>query len=249
MRPLSVITILLFSLFFSCDSGQDAGGKMKALPADFKGEILVIENAFIEPEKVTRIRLYDKQNNVQPFIDKLDGKFTNLSSISINGVYKENEITTLPDAISQLPKLKAIYIRHNQLTELPPTIGTMQNLERLEVDANRITKLPNKPFSFKETATVNLQHNKLQQLPDNFSKSTFTVLNLTGNPLKKLPANFGELKHLTNLVMDKTELTDVPPSFYNLKKLKVVSLVGTKIPENKIAELKKKLPNCVVITK
>ena len=40
-----------------------------------------------------------------------------------------NQLTTLPDSISDLTNLRKLYLDWNQLTTLPPCLGNMQRLE------------------------------------------------------------------------------------------------------------------------
>ena len=244
MTKKLILIIFSFALFIGCKNSKEKADIKKVFDSGFTGEVLNIKDAFIEPEKVTSIRLYDEQDSLQYYLNKLDGKFSNLTQISINSMYEGNLISGLPDSITQIKNLKYIYISSNKLLKLPSNIGSLNNLKHLELSGNNIVKIPNNPLIFRNDANVNLESNKIEYLPETFSNSNFSVLNLSNNPIKALPQNFGNLKSLTSLVIDNTDLIDFPHSFSDLKKLKNVSLVNTKIPIEKIEKMKKKLPNC-----
>lgn len=249
MKKNLTLLILSLTLFLGCKNPKDKGENKKEFGPEFSGEVMQIKDAFIDPKKVTRIRMLDEQDSLQYYINKLDGKFENLTQISVNSMYEGNSINELPNSITEIKTLNAIYISSNKLTKLPSNIGTLNNLKRIELNGNYIEEIPNEPLNFSDDATVYLRSNKIEYLPNNFSNSNFSILDLSRNPLKELPKNFGNLKNLTNLVIENTDLVDFPNSFSELKKLKVVSLVNTKIPIEKIKEMEKKLPNCTFIIK
>ena len=249
MKKNLTLIILSLALFLGCKNPNEKIEKKKEFGPEFTGEVMHIKDAFIDPKKVTRIRILEEQDSLQHYINKLDGKFVNLTQISLNSMYEGNLINELPNSITQIKNLNAIYISSNRLTKLPSSIGTLNKLKRLELNGNYIKQIPNEPLNFRDDATVYLRSNKIEYLPNNFSNSNFSVLDLSRNPIKALPENFGNLKNLTNLVIENTDLVDFPNTFSDLKKLKVVSLVNTKIPIEKIKEMEKKLPNCTFIIK
>jgi Leucine-rich repeat (LRR) protein len=68
-------------------------------------------------------------------------------------------------------------------------------------------------------------------------------LELSENPLKILPNTIGNLSNLQLLDISYTQIETLPKSIENLKNLKTLNVKGTKITENELKELKKKLPN------
>jgi hypothetical protein len=55
---------------------------------------------------------------------------------------EKNELSTLPDTLAWLEKLRVINIRHNKFTEVPEVIKQCKHLQYLYLDGNPIQKLP-----------------------------------------------------------------------------------------------------------
>jgi len=53
-----------------------------------------------------------------------------------------NQLTNLPESITELSSLARLYLSNNQLTSLPESITKLSNLTRLDLPES-ITKLPN----------------------------------------------------------------------------------------------------------
>ena len=57
-------------------------------------------------------------------------------------VLDRNQLSELPDAISQLPKLQTLSVAHNNLRELPGSIGALASLTKLVVAGNQLSAIP-----------------------------------------------------------------------------------------------------------
>ena len=100
----------------------------------------------------------------------------------------ENQLTTLPESITNFSNLTGLYLRFNELTELPDSIGNLRNLKGLYLNSNQLINLPNYVGHLNKLTALDLRHNQLTNLPEsisNLSKSTW--LYLSYNPLEKPP--------------------------------------------------------------
>jgi len=56
----------------------------------------------------------------------------------------DNQLTSLPNSIGELSRLKNLYLQRNQLRSLPLEVGDLPELEELRLDGNRLKGLPSK---------------------------------------------------------------------------------------------------------
>jgi internalin A len=114
------------------------------------------------------------------------------------------DLTELPDSISQLTQLQYISLNSNRLTKLPDSIGKLTNLEALY-----------------------LYDNQLADLPDSIGNLTqLQILDLSNNQLTELPDSIGLLTNLEELYLDGNQLVALPESLQNLTALKSLYLHG-----------------------
>ncbi|PKP10221.1 MAG: hypothetical protein CVU09_07565 [Bacteroidetes bacterium HGW-Bacteroidetes-4] len=84
-------------------------------------------------------------------------------------VLNRNRITTLPDEIKNLSKLKKLSIS-NSLTFISDSIGTLQELRLLSLGGNtRLTELPQTIINLKNLLSLNLNRTAIEILPEGFS--------------------------------------------------------------------------------
>lgn len=54
----------------------------------------------------------------------------------------DNRLTSLPDSLEHLSRLRELHLRNNNLTSLPESIGTLQELRQMDFRGNPLTHLP-----------------------------------------------------------------------------------------------------------
>ena len=74
-----------------------------------------------------------------------------------------------------------------------------------------------------------------------------TKLNLTHNQLKEIPPEIAQLKQLERLDLLHNQLTDLPPEISQLKALRMITLAYNPIDYEDIAELDKKMTDCLFV--
>ncbi|MFM6621944.1 MAG: COR domain-containing protein [Dolichospermum sp.] len=120
---------------------------------------------------------------------------------------RNNQLTTLPEAIAQLSNLSGLDLRNNQLTTLPEAIAQLSNLRELYLSDNQLTTLPE----------------AIAQL------SNLTVLYLRNNQLTTLPEAIAQLSNLSGLYLSNNQLTTLPEAIKQLSQLEKLDLRGNQL--------------------
>lgn len=117
-----------------------------------------------------------------------------------------NQLSTLPDDLHRLSRLKIIFASNNRFEHLPEALGRCANLEMIGFKANQIT-------------TVAATALPLQT----------RWLILTDNQIDTLPAAMGDLHRLQKLALAGNRLTTLPESMENCRNLELVRLSANQL--------------------
>lgn len=128
-----------------------------------------------------------------------------------------NQLTSLPDQLSNLKFLKSLNVSGNQLQEFNAVLCEMSKLEFVNVSGNRIKRLPDDMSHF-HAVELNVNGNQLPRLPSSIAKSERlkvlraeeNVLSLEGVPLELLAESNVSLLCLDGNVFTNRELSDQP---------------------------------------
>ncbi|MCP4321140.1 MAG: protein kinase, partial [Alteromonadales bacterium] len=75
-----------------------------------------------------------------------------------------NQLSTLPETLTQLHKLKIIFASHNCFEKLPEVLGRCKNLEMVGFKSNQITDVPGSALP-KQLRWLILTDNQIETLP------------------------------------------------------------------------------------
>lgn len=141
----------------------------------------------------------------------------------LQGFYAtDNRLTKFPVQILLLPVLEKVDLSGNQITHIPPEISVMNQLTRLTIDRNALTSIPVELYGLAQLSVLELAENGLQTLPEGISGlRSLKKLDLSGNQLKRLP------REITTLAAGLEEL----------------SIQGNQIPEDEIQWLIEAMPD------
>lgn len=117
-----------------------------------------------------------------------------------------NSLSSLPNAMGNLKKLRILFFANNEFTEIPEVLGTLPSLYML---------------SFKD--------NKLSTIAEAALAPSIRWLILTGNELQTLPRSVGRLRGLRKLMLSINRLTHLPDELSECKELELLRLAGNRL--------------------
>jgi len=107
-------------------------------------------------------------------------------------ILDSNVIKDLPRNIFHCTGLKKLSLADNDIQTLPAAISSLVNLEELNLSRNGIPKIPDSIKCCKCLKLIDCSVNPLCKLPDGLTQLiNLTELNLNDTFLEYLPANFG----------------------------------------------------------
>jgi hypothetical protein len=119
-----------------------------------------------------------------------------------------NALSSLPDDLPRLHKLRVIFCSDNRFTELPPVLGRCAQLTMIGFKANRIAHVP---------ATA---------LPPQLR-----WLILTDNAVASLPPHIGRCTEMQKLMLAGNRLTSLPPELAHCRKLELLRIAANRLTE------------------
>jgi Leucine-rich repeat (LRR) protein len=141
--------------------------------------------------------------------------------LSVIGIYLcENDLKTIPDSIDLFENLEELFLGKCGLTELPKTISNLKKLRVLYLSGNKLSRVPFVPT----VERLYLDNNLIIDLP-NFKKlNRLTHLYLGKNRIEKLsemPETLQELDLSDNSVIENStsyrELSNIKHIYLNGK--------------------------------
>ncbi|WP_022940201.1 leucine-rich repeat-containing protein kinase family protein [Psychromonas hadalis] len=177
---------------------------------------------------ITRLSLSEKLTEFPTAI------FTLADSLEILDL-SHNQLSTLPDEITQLHKLKIIFASHNCFETLPEALGQCKSLEMVGFKSNQIKVVPEQSLPEKLRWLI-LTDNQIETLPESLGeRSRLQKLALAGNRLKTLPSTLHQLKNLELLRLSANQLTVCPDQLLNLPKLAWFAFAGNPFCQSDVA--------------
>lgn len=116
-----------------------------------------------------------------------------------------NKLSSLPDDLSRLHKLRILFCSNNQFTELPEVLGQCAELEMVGFKSNQISYVP------------------AAALP-----TRLRWLILTDNRVETLPASIGRCGRLQKLMLAGNRLRDLPPEMAACTNLELVRIAANR---------------------
>lgn len=130
-----------------------------------------------------------------------------------------NQLTSLPNAIVKLKKLKIIFASNNCFITLPAVLGQCENLEMIGFKSNQINQVPESALPPKLRWLI-LTDNRIEVLPDSLGeRPSLQKLALAGNLLTKLPLTLAQSNNLELVRISANKLTECPEQLLKLPKL------------------------------
>lgn len=139
-------------------------------------------------------------------------------------------LTTFPLEILDLAdSLEILDLSNNQLSELPQEITQLQRLKIFFASTNQFEVLPSVLGKLPELEMVGFKSNKIKIVPANSLPSKLRWLILTDNKIEYLPETLGERPRLQKLALAGNRLTSLPQSMSQCHALELIRISANQI--------------------
>ncbi|AMM15745.1 protein kinase [Burkholderia sp. PAMC 28687] len=150
-----------------------------------------------------------------------------LESLDLSG----NALSSLPDDLPRLAKLRIIFCSNNRFTELPEVLGKCQQLSMIGFKANQIARVAGTSLP----ATLRwliLTDNHVEMLPPEIGNCTkLQKLMLAGNRLRTLPSALAACSRLELLRLAANQLDELPAWLTSMPRLSWLAYAGNPLSE------------------
>lgn len=148
----------------------------------------------------------------------------------------DNALSSLPDDLPGLRKLRIIFCSNNQFTELPEVLGACPNLEMVGFKSNRIRAVSAKSLP-PQLRWLILTDNRVEALPRELGQCRkLQKLMLAGNRLRALPETLAECTRLELLRIAANQLPELPGWLLTLPRLSWLAYAGNPLTEQREAQ-------------
>jgi hypothetical protein len=142
-----------------------------------------------------------------------------------------NQLSSLPEDLPRLHKLRVIFCSDNPFTELPEVLGQCQQLSMVGFKANRITHVSPKALPPLLRWLI-LTDNALAELPAEIGQCTqMQKLMLAGNQLQALPRELANCSRLELLRISANQLTELPQWLLHMPRLTWLAFAGNPLTQ------------------
>lgn len=145
-----------------------------------------------------------------------------------------NQLSSLPDELTQLKKLHIIFASDNLFNVLPEVLGRCERLQMIGFKTNQIEHVPANSLP-RQLRWLILTDNRISTLPDSIGDClALQKLALAGNRLTSLPQSMSQLVNLELLRISANQLEACPEQLLNLPKLAWFAFSGNPFSRNEL---------------
>jgi hypothetical protein len=142
-----------------------------------------------------------------------------------------NALSSLPDELPRLHKLRIIFCSDNLFTTLPAVLGAFPALDMIGFKANRIRHVPAAALP-SALRWLTLTDNAIESMPDELGKcGQLQKLMLAGNCLSHLPATLADCRRLELVRIAANRFTALPDCLLSLPRLSWLAYAGNPFTE------------------
>jgi hypothetical protein len=150
-----------------------------------------------------------------------------LESLDFSG----NALSSLPDDLPRLDKLRIIFCSNNRFTELPEVLGKCPQLSMIGFKANQIVKVTGAALPVTLRWLI-LTDNQVEVLPPEIGSCTqLQKLMLAGNRLQTLPPELAACSRLELLRLAANQLDELPAWLTSMPRLSWLAYAGNPLSE------------------
>lgn len=140
-----------------------------------------------------------------------------------------NELSSLPDDLPKLKKLRILFCSQNAFTHVPAVLGRCESLSMIGFKSNRITSVDAASFPAALRWLI-LTDNEISELPSSIGAcDRLQKLMLSGNRLRSLPDTLSRCTNLELLRLAANEFEELPTWLFDLPRLCWLAFAGNPI--------------------
>jgi len=168
---------------------------------------------------ITRL---DLSEGLKDFPREIFALADSLEVLNLSG----NRLSSLPDDLPRLHKLRILFCSDNDFSEVPSVIGDCPELEMVGFKANSIHSLPASALPRKLRWLI-LTDNQLEELPAEIGRcERLQKLMLAGNRLQALPVTLANCQQLELLRIAANQLPGLPDWLLTMPRLSWLAFAG-----------------------
>ena len=138
----------------------------------------------------------------------------------------DGELTTLPDDMGRLRKLRVLFCSNNRFARLPPSLGDCSSLSQLGFRGTGMREVPGEALP-PALRWLTLTDNRIEQLPDALGeRPLLQKLMLSGNRLRQLPRGLAQAENLELVRLASNGFEHLAPWLLDLPRLAWISWAG-----------------------
>ncbi len=178
--------------------------------------------SLLKSGKLAGVKRLDLSCNLTQFPEEIYDLADSLEILNLSG----NALSTLPDDLARLAKLRVIFCSDNQFTHVPEVLGECRDLEMVGFKANKIRHLPERSLPAALRWLI-LTDNELEVVPGQLGQcSRLQKLMLAGNRLQHLPNEMAACQQLELLRISANRFAALPAWLLSLPRLSWLAYAG-----------------------
>lgn len=183
-----------------------------------------------ELKGITRL---DLAEGLETFPREIFDLADSLEVLNLSG----NRLSSLPDDLPRLHRLRILFCSDNAFTTVPSVIGRCAQLEMVGFKANRIRTLPGDALPPLLRWLI-LTDNQLEVLPDQIGRCRrLQKLMLAGNRLRELPESLADCQRLELLRIAANQLCALPAWLLRMPRLSWLAFAGNPFSDRMESEI------------
>ncbi|MEW7854293.1 leucine-rich repeat-containing protein kinase family protein [Pseudomonas chlororaphis] len=172
--------------------------------------------------QLTGLKRLDLSCGLSEFPREIFDLADSLEVLNLSG----NALSSLPDDLHRLTRLRVLFCSDNLFTEMPACVGQCAQLSMVGFKANRIERVPAASLPPLLRWLI-LTDNRIEELPDELGQRPhLQKLMLSGNRLTRLPQSLGQCQQLELIRIAANRLSALPAFLLGLPRLTWLAYAG-----------------------
>jgi Protein tyrosine and serine/threonine kinase/Leucine rich repeat len=177
---------------------------------------------------LTGIQRLDLSCGLTEFPREIFSLADSLEILNLSG----NKLSSLPDDLPRLHKLRIIFCSDNLFTELPAVLGQCKSLTMVGFKANQISSVSDASLA-PTLRWLILTDNRIQTLPSSIGQcKQMQKLMLAGNQLRELPVELAGCSQLELLRLSANRFSVLPNWLLTMPRLAWLALAGNPLTDS-----------------